>query len=122
MFSTFGIKSVVASFKDPFKVKRPATGEYDDNGIWVEQPAAVFSAKGSIQAASAKELLDVEEGRRTNGVLRIYTATKIFTASVKSKRQPDVLIIGDDEWLIEKVEDRFEFAGYYKVVTSKIGQ
>lgn len=118
----FGIERAVPSFHDRFTVERPQSGTHDEHGRWQEQPVQRFEAEGSIQAVSEKDLVEVEAGRRTKGMLRIYTVTKLYTASVDGKRQPDVVIIDGERWQVDVVKDWFSTGGYYKAIVVKMGQ
>jgi len=110
-----GIRSAVV-------IKRPRAGTYDQHGRWQEQQKDELTVTASVQPASAKDLEDVDEGRRTKENIKVYTQTLLKTASVSDIRQPDIIEWEGIEYEVHSVTNWGEVGGYYKALASKVGQ
>lgn len=115
----FGIRSVLPLYSHVVKIRRRGQGAYED-GRWVAQDDTTLEIKASVQTAIDKELEDVDEGRRVNGGIKIYTDTKLQTASVDEKTQPDIVEWKGNDFLVEKVSDWNQDGGYYKVIATRM--
>lgn len=115
----FGIRSVLPLYAHVEELRRRGKGAYE-NGRWIAQDDEELKFKASVQTAIDKDLEDVDEGRRVNGGIKIYTSTKLQAACVKDKLQPDIIEWGGNSFLVEKVSDWSKDGGYYKVIASRV--
>jgi len=104
------------------KITRTPPGAYDSHGRWEDPSPIEMTIKAVVQPAQAHELVKLPEGRRTKGTVVIYTQTKLQTADVKSKLQPDVVFWHGDQYQVESLEDWTDDGGFYKVLALEIGQ
>ena len=115
----FGIRSVLPLYDRVVEIRRRLKGTYE-NGRWISQAEKKFKIKASVQTAIDKDLEDVDEGRRVNGGIKIYTDTRLQTACVKDQRQPDIVDHKGEDFLVEKVSDWEDDGGYFKVIASRM--
>lgn len=123
MIQLRGIQFALSSLQDrnPVSVRRPGVGTYE-HGRWIAQEQKELKIRASIQTAGDKDLQDVDEGRRVNGGIKVYTKTLLQTASVDGKQQPDIIDWHGESYLVEKVFDWNEAGGYYKALATRMGQ
>ena len=57
--------------------RRGVSGGYV-NGRWVDGTPTSLTIRGSWQPANGKEVEDFEDGRRQNGIYKIYTSSKLY--------------------------------------------
>jgi hypothetical protein len=65
----------VSSFRQATTLYRQAGGYVD--GIWVKSGETPIAITASIQPAPAKDLQNLEQGRRNGSVFAVYTDTEI---------------------------------------------
>lgn len=117
-----GIEMVVPSYSKSVTVLRKPEGTYDEHGRWQQQEPQSFPIQGSVQIAKPEDLVDVEEGRRTGGAIKVYTDRELRTASVEDGTQPDIIQWNNKRYLVEQVSNWDELGGYFKVIALKMGQ
>ena len=84
----------MSSFRQAHTLYRLSTGGYVD-GNWVEAGETEIPITASIQPATGKDMLNVEEGRRAGGVFAVFTDTAIQTAVAgAAPTKADQLLIG----------------------------
>jgi len=103
-------------------LRRSRAGTYDAHGRWQEQRKDELTITASVQPATAKDLEDVEEGRRTRENIKLFTQTELRTADVDGRWQPDVVEFEDVDYEVHSVTNWGDVGGYYKAIASKVGQ
>ena len=66
----------MSSFRQSHTLYRAQAGSYVD-GTWVTPGFDSIAITASIQPATGKDLVNVEEGRRQGGVFAVYTDTAL---------------------------------------------
>jgi len=116
----FDIATVVPTFSDRREILRQVGGgAYDEHGRWEGAPRKSVFIDASVQVKKKKDLIRVEEGRRTKGAIKIYTDTQLQISSVDNSTQPDRIVHKGDEWELESEEDWSEDGEHYKYIAIK---
>jgi hypothetical protein len=84
----------VSSFRKPIKIRDVAPGAMDANGRWVEGAEVARTIRATVQPASGKDLLALEEGRRNRATYVLYTDSLLEIKDAKNP--PRVTLFGDD--------------------------
>lgn len=99
-------------------ITRAGTGSYT-NGLWVDGAPVVFTLRGSVQPATAKQMLSLPEGRRQSSAYMIYTSTLLRT--VEGGRQPDRLTIGGAVYEVVNVAEwQNQVISHYEAMAVKV--
>lgn len=109
-------------FRKELKVKRPPIGHYVD-GLWVDTgQEEEFTILASVQGVNAEVLQTLPEGYRTSETHILYTNTRLNTSTV-NLRNPDVVVINDNEFQVIKVTEQNNIkdhpTNHYEVVVVK---
>ncbi|NIY14228.1 MAG: hypothetical protein GWM98_04745 [Nitrospinaceae bacterium] len=91
-------------------------------GRWEEGPRDEIPIMAAVQNPTGEDLQKIEEGRRTEASIKLYSDFQFRTASVKDQRQPDLVLWGGDEYQIDHVENWTGDGCYYKAIATKRGQ
>ena len=67
------------------------------------------------------ELQPLSEGLRNSGAVKVYTPTRLLTASVSECNLPDEFVHGDITYRIHALDsDWMDEAGYYKYIATRV--
>ena len=122
MIRLSGIEGVVPGFAHDVEIERPESGYYDENGEWIKAPSELITIRASVQTTKDKDLVDVDEGRRVKGSIKLYSCEELKTASVDGRTQPDIVHWNGDRYQIEKVENWSFYGDYYKAIAVRMDQ
>lgn len=92
----------MSSFRQVLKVRRMVGGERDDNGRWVEGSEATIRIRASVQPATPKDLMALEEGRRNRATFVLFTSTRLETVDTQNPYR--VKLFGSDDYEVVGVE------------------
>jgi len=95
---------------------RKSAGSYVD-GRWVDGSDVLLSFQGVVQNASPKDLKVLEEGMRTEEVIKIHTEFSLIV-QVKGTQNGDTIIYKGENWLVHNIAKRF-IGGYSKALCIK---
>lgn len=84
-------------------VRRYAGGYYDANGRWTGESYSAFTVVASVQPATPREMMDLEEGDRQKAGMAIWTQTELFTGDEKVGRQPDRFLWEGELWCVHSM-------------------
>jgi hypothetical protein len=118
----YGLDRVVPAFSGCVTIERPRAGAYDANGRWQDHGLDTLEIPGVVQTMGDKDLMNVDEGRRIKGGIKVYTVEPLRTASVDGSVQPDVIVWHGSKFQVENVVDWSEQAGYYRSTAIRMGQ
>lgn len=86
----------------PFDIIRIAVGRFDKTtGIYIRGPQEEFSAKGSIQPLSGREVLQLVEADRKKEQINVWTVCKL--------KLNDIVICDDKRFEVQNVENWGEY-------------
>lgn len=108
-------------------VRRMTGGAVGAGGVWVEGVETKINIKASVQPATPKELLALEENRRNRQTFILYTKTKLDTVEAQNpyrirlfKSTDDYEVVGVEPWqngilphfriTVQKIEPTAEMA------------
>lgn len=90
------------------------------NRKWVDNDPEVFTIKASVHAASLEEMQLFPEGFRDQMAYVLYTNTELKTSRPGNKN-PDIVIINNDKYLVLRVETWDNTAlSHFRVTVSKV--
>ncbi|MDD5034852.1 MAG: hypothetical protein PHE55_08855 [Methylococcaceae bacterium] len=101
--------------------KRKATGSYASLGRYTEGAETSATIVAHVQPISGRDLIQVEEGRRANAIITIYSKTELKTGD-DTGVQPDTVTFGGEDYEVFKVEPWGDTGAYYKALAQKKGQ
>ena len=114
------LRGAIASLTQggPYTVTRVTDGGYDADGIAIAGSSSSFSAAGSLQPVTGRELRDFPEGQRGDEIRVLYTLTECRTRV--GTHAPDVITIDGEPWTVVKVE-KFDAFGdtHHRVYVSR---
>lgn len=88
----------VMGFRSSQMILREAPGAYDPaTGLWVPGTRSHFSVFASVQPMTADDMKTLPEGRRSEGMVKMYTSTQLRAVHVQltstdKPGQPDRLV------------------------------
>lgn len=91
---------------------RRTTGAYDDKGRWSSSAPSEFSAVGSWQRVTAKELAQLGLGEIKQETRKLLTVENILTSEDDDKLS-DRIIDGTKRYKVIKIDDNSNF-GYIR--------
>jgi hypothetical protein len=116
--SLMDLSSVILSLSSgTYVVTRRSASAYT-NGLLDAPTTSTFSATGSMQPASGRDLQRLEEGMRTREARVFWTPTLLQTAETGG---PDTIAADGDTWEVSNVERWAELGQYWKVILLKVG-
>lgn len=89
-------------FRKTIVLKRPAAGDYNTSGEWVEGAVTQSNIKASVQPATTEDLQSLPENRRQLGAYRLYSDTA-FQPVTEDGANPDVVEINGEDYEIAQV-------------------
>ena len=95
-------------------INRPATGSYVD-GKWVDGAAAVVPILAVVQAPSAKDLLVLPEGLRTNSVIKLHSTSILQGVSEEDESTADRFEYRGRQYMVQSATDQ-AIGVYYKAL------
>lgn len=112
----------MSGFRQSHTLHRLSTGGYVD-GVWVESGETDIPITASIQPATGKDLLNLEQGRRNGAVYAVYTDTAIQTAEQgASPTKADQLTIGGIRFEAVHVKPwQNNVINHYRALFARIG-
>lgn len=115
----------MSGFRKPHTVKRQ-NGSYV-NGSWTPTTPTDVAITASVQPATAKDMKNLPEGRRTGAVYALYTDTELFTTIEEDNdlgldpRKADQITLFGDVCEVMSVEPwQNEVISHYRAVVAKI--
>ncbi len=110
---------------DDFIVKRRADGEFIDGRY--ERPTGAdteFTASGSIQVMTSRELQILPEATRQRETRKLYTECELQAGgiNVTAGKEPDHIVYQGTEYEVQNVADWQRQANYFKYLLVKAGQ
>lgn len=114
------IGQMSADFFRDVTLRRFAPGSYID-GSWANGSMTTSTIKASVQAATQRDIQLLDEGRRNNGAIVLWTAVSIKGIDEGAAQSPDQFSIDGDLWEARSVENLpYLDIAHYRVVASKI--
>jgi len=117
-----GLERVIPNFAKDHSILRYSKTGYDKGGRENAQKPEKITIRAVIQTATDEDLQKVDEGRRTKGGIRVFTASELRTASVEGQHQPDVVLWEGRKWQVEKVDNWADYGFHFKSIAIKMGQ
>ena len=114
------LKDIIVDVGKDRTVYRPQ-GSYTDKGRWQHANPEPLSIRMILQPATAKDMKQLPEGRRTEEAIKVHSYEELFCVSVKNQKQPDRIEWLGDMYEVHSVENWSE-QGYYMSIAVKVGQ
>lgn len=86
-------------FPKPYFVTRK-TGNYDVHGVWQGDNEITVNFMGSVQPADSDTIAAIPQGRENNGVIVIFSDTRLRTSMQDSQQAGDHLTYYDLDYEI----------------------
>lgn len=117
--SLMDLSSVVLSLASgTYTVTRRGASTYDADGVLGTPTSSTFSATGSLQPASGRDLQRLPEGMRTREARIFFTPTALLTAG--AGQEPDTVAADGDTWEVSNVESWGPLGNYCKATLLKV--
>jgi hypothetical protein len=113
---------VVDQLSEDIELRRAPSAAYDEHGRFIELAPVSETIKANVQPATQKDLVQVSEGTKVKGGIKIFSTTRLYTASVDERRQPDVIVWRGDEYKIVTVDEWVGVGNYYMALAVRVGQ
>lgn len=84
----------MSSFRQPIQVRQVTGGAYDANGRWSGETEVKETIQASVQPASPKDLLALEEGRRSRASFVLFSKSKL--ESIGAQNPHRIKLFGDE--------------------------
>jgi hypothetical protein len=81
-----------------------------------------FSMIASIQPLTQQELQLLPEGMRTQGRVKVYTQTELFTLKQATAIPPDRFSYGGVDYLVERKDDWEDYGDYFKFIAVRVNR
>jgi hypothetical protein len=118
----FNLGRLVYALSEEVELRRHPSSAYDEHGRFVELDPEVSYIDAAVQPAAQKDLVQVPEGRKLKGGIKIFSTEQLFTASVEDRRQPDKIVWQGDEYEIVTVNEWNKDGNYYRSLALRVGQ
>lgn len=102
------ISDIIDDFAIALTAQRFGAGSVTDGRYTADTTPDTVNFTGSVTPASAKDLLRLPEGRRTEIVIRIITKTELLLLP-----QADVVTYNGTQWEVQKVDDWANVPTFY---------
>jgi hypothetical protein len=99
-------------FAQSFTVTR-TNGKFVAGGF--QTTVKTLQAYGIIQPATSKDLEQIPEGDRVQGMMAFYTTIQVYTTSLKNQGLSDQITWDDEQWRLQYVFEWQDF-GYWKAL------
>jgi hypothetical protein len=96
--------SLIDAVAVPVVVTRTGPGARGADGRWVAGATSTFTMPAAVQPAKPDELLDLPEGQRTRGALKIYADAELRTADEETGVGADVITYGGRDYQVRAAE------------------
>jgi len=115
---------MITTWNDTFTVNRLVAGTIDSDGFYTDGTSSSFTMSATIMRLSAKDMLNLPEGQRTEQMIKIYTDTVLNTANITTSIKGDIVTYKGNTYEIMSLEnwDDFDTSGieHFKYVAMKI--
>jgi hypothetical protein len=106
--------------RETLQCRRVEPGSYID-GEYHEGQCTTIEIMASVQPVVGDELVMLPEGRRDRQTYKLYTKTELYGVSLQQSRNPDTVIIADEEYEVFEVQSwRNNIINHYKVIVQRI--
>lgn len=111
----------MTSFRKPYTINRTAPGSYV-NGEWVSGSATTVSIMATVQPVSDQDLINLPAGTRSSDMVKIYTATDLYTVEDKGENQePDRMTwLGNVYEITSKSVRQMGLINHYRYFATKV--
>lgn len=93
--------SLIDAVAVPITLTRYAPGGYVD-GRWVDDDPTPSTIRAAVQPARPTELVNLPEGQRTRGAIKLYTNAPLLVADVETGQRADVVTYDGRGWVIHE--------------------
>lgn len=111
---------MINCFRKAITFKR-STGANDVNGFWVDGPTVDVEITASVQPMKPEEMQKLPEGRRSDETFKVFTSTKLLTATSDNPQQnADYTVIDGFKYEVISVgKHQSGVIDHYKVLIQK---
>ncbi len=99
-----------------YTVTRRAAAGYDTHGRAQASGTSTLTIDASVQPANGRDLLRLEEGRRTVETRVVYTPTQLLTGGQGSANEADLIAIDGRTWEVQLAEGWPGAPGYCRAI------
>lgn len=94
-----------------------AAGTYDSEGKYIEGADGTINFTASVQPATTREMELLPEGRRTKSMFKLYSDTKLLTATEDGGTNADIVDIEGEEYEVLSVASwQNRVRSHYKII------
>ena len=115
---------MINTWSDTFTVNRLVAGTIDSDGFYTDGSTSSFTVSATIMRLSAKDMINLPEGQRTEQMVKIYTDAVLNTSNITTGIKGDIVTYKGNTYEIISLEnwDDFNASGieHYKYVAMKI--
>ncbi len=100
-----------------YRVRRTATGSYDNTGVYQDGVQTVITVFASVQPLTGDDIERIPEGDRTKDMWKVYAADELRIHDEKTGAKADKITIMGDEYVVQDVR---KWPGHWRATVVKV--
>lgn len=118
----FDLTPAIDAFSEEVIVTRANTPSTTKGRKTDEGAKETFTASGSFQPMTQKELMRLPEGQRNSGRSKFYSACELLTVELSTCNTPDELEVNGVAYQVDKVDDWNTIAGFFRYELGRLNR